>query len=236
MPLYNTRAINNKANIDNVFNKCSDYESYIKNQLEYILTTTDDLNDNSGYKNMIFRKYITNLRNLYNLETVRNGFNSNKQHNKVIQLRTKLEAAEKMVVLIDMFKPIFDNQNSHIDDINQPYNRIGIKASMFAGGMVMPSTYDDDIKFIISNNKVIGKWVNQTILCNFTNNTINEFTNCFINASDEFELRSDNDCMEITINKQRQEFQNGYVIFQRNLMIQNNKFVVFNDVWTFYFC
>ena len=236
MAVYNNRVINNKANIANVFDKCGDYESYIKNQLEYILTTTDDVNDNSGYKNMIFRKYINNLRNSYNLEMVRNGFNPNNEHNKVCELGMKLNAAEKMVVLIDMFKPIFDNQNSHIDDINQPYNRIGIKSSMFKGACVMPSTYDDDIKFIISNNKVVGKWVNQTILCNFTNKTIGEFTNCFINASDEFELRSDEDCMEITINKQRQEFQNGYVIFQRNLMIQNRQFIVFNDVWKFYFC
>ncbi len=228
--------INNKADISNVFTKCADYENYIKNELEYILTTSDDSDDNSGYKNMMFRKYILKLRDIYNIEMVRQNFSNNYTNgNRINELKMKISAAEQMVVLIDMFKPIFDNASSHIDDANQPYNRIGITGSMFAGACIMPSTYDDDIKFTIREGKVIGQWVNQSILCNFNNQTINKFTEAFINAPEEFEFRSEDDCMEITINKKRQNFQNGYVIFQRNLTIQNGKFIVFNDVWKFYF-
>lgn len=228
--------INNKVNIDNIISKCIDYENYIKNQLEYIFTTTDDSNDNSGYKNMIFRKYINNIRNLYKIKSVRSCFDTTYNDNTYLnELNMKICAAEQMVVLIDTFKPIFDNASSQIDDIDQPYNRIGITASMFAGACIMPPTYDDDIKFTIRDGKVIGQWVNQAVLCNFNNQTINKFIQCFINAPTEFNFREEDNCMEITINKKRQNFYNGYAVFQRNLTIQNNKFIVFNDVWKFYF-
>ena len=235
MTTYNTR-INNKANIDTIINKCVDYENYIKNQLEYILTTSDDVNDNSGYKNMIFRKYINNIRNLYKIKSVSSSFDTTNNSNGYLnELNMKISAAEQMVVLIDLFKPIFDNASSKIDDVDQPYNRIGITERMFMSASVLPPTYDDDIKFTIRDGKVIGQWVNQSVLCNFNTHTINKFINAFINAPEEYDFRSDEDCMQITINKHYQQFQNGYVVFQRNLMIQSNKLVVFNDVWKFYF-
>jgi hypothetical protein len=237
MATCNNRKINNKVDINNIFNQCVNYETYIKNQLEYILTSTDDSDDNSDYKNMMFRRYITDLHNLYNIESVKSNFNNNSNAtiNHLNNLKMKISAAEQMVVLIDLFKPIFDNPNSHIDDINQPYNSIGITASMFAGCYVMPPTYDDDIKIMVSDDKVIGKWINQAVMGNFNNHVINRFINSFINASDKFDFRSDDNCMEITINKQRQNFQNGYVVFQRNLTIQNKQFIVFNDIWKFHF-
>ena len=163
MTTYNTR-INNKANIDTIINKCVDYENYIKNQLEYILTTSDDVNDNSGYKNMIFRKYINNIRNLYKIKSVSSSFDTTNNSNGYLnELNMKISAAEQMVVLIDLFKPIFDNASSKIDDVDQPYNRIGITERMFMSASVLPPTYDDDIKFTIRDGKVIGQWVNQSV-------------------------------------------------------------------------
>ncbi len=249
MSSSNTQFINNKAKIDNVINKCIDYENYIKNQLEYVLTTTDDVNDNSGYKNMMFRKYIKTARNLHSIKLVSYGFNStnnidnnsknsnnsNNSNNELNELHMKISAAEQMVGLIDLFKPIFDNPNTHMDSEEQPYNRIGIYSNMFVGSYVLPSTYDDDIKIKITDNKIIGRWVNQSILCNFNNYNMQKLIEAFINAPEEYNYKSEDNCMEITVNKQRQNFYNGYVIFQRNLIIQNRQLVVFNDVWTFYF-